>query len=435
MSLRDKVAIVTGATGGIGNAITLRLLAEGMVLVLAGRSRDWQSPRRGALPAWRYHRRNVRQVPHRCSGRAMRWARRPGQLSRPRFPLGLRLHGHRRGASGPGGERPGDLADDETRCPPHDRARRRSDDQHRIPSRASGDPRAGGLWCLKGGHRPADPRGGNRPSSPRHPRELHRPGMTRTEMIAAWVRGQSDPSGFEQGLTSSIPLGRMAEPDEIARGRRFLGGRRCSLHHRRCAAGRWWIHRPMREVDMPTEGHTPTPLMDDTSYVPAVWARYTNIVVRHGEGSWLVSNDGRRYLDYSSGIGVTSTGHAHPRVVAAVQAQAAKLLHGQQNIVFHEPGLELYRRLSTASAGRSLASILVKQRRRGSRSCHQACARRDWKAGDHPIPIRIPRTHWSDDGTLILAGDDTWGLRAASGLRVPCGLSVLLSGSGWSPSP
>jgi 4-aminobutyrate aminotransferase len=80
--------------------------------------------------------------------------------------------------------------------------------------------------------------------------------------------------------------------------------------------------------------------------VPPVWSRITNLVVDHGEGSWLVTPEGERYLDYTSGIGVTNTGHAHPRVVAAVQAQAARLLHGQQNIVYHEPGLRLYERLA-----------------------------------------------------------------------------------------
>jgi 4-aminobutyrate aminotransferase len=91
--------------------------------------------------------------------------------------------------------------------------------------------------------------------------------------------------------------------------------------------------------------------LPDRSVVPAVWSRVTNITVDHGEGSWLVTTDGDRYLDYSSGIGVTNTGHAHPRVVAAVQAQAAKLLHGQQNIVYHEAGLRLYERLRTLIPG------------------------------------------------------------------------------------
>jgi 4-aminobutyrate aminotransferase len=85
--------------------------------------------------------------------------------------------------------------------------------------------------------------------------------------------------------------------------------------------------------------------LPDRSVVPAVWSRITDLEVDRGEGSWLITRDGERYLDYTSGIGVTNTGHAHPRVVAAIQAQAAKLLHGQQNIVFHEPGLRLYDRL------------------------------------------------------------------------------------------
>ena len=81
------------------------------------------------------------------------------------------------------------------------------------------------------------------------------------------------------------------------------------------------------------------------SGVAPVWARYTDLVVERGVGSWLETPEGDRYLDYTSGIGVTNTGHAHPRVVAAVAEQAAKGLHLQQNIVHHQPGLELHRRL------------------------------------------------------------------------------------------
>jgi 4-aminobutyrate aminotransferase len=91
--------------------------------------------------------------------------------------------------------------------------------------------------------------------------------------------------------------------------------------------------------------------LPDRGVVPGVWSRVTNLTVDRGEGCWLVTTDGARYLDYSSGIGVTNTGHAHPRVVAAIQAQAAKLLHGQQNIVYHEPGLRLYDRLRTLLPG------------------------------------------------------------------------------------
>jgi 4-aminobutyrate aminotransferase len=100
---------------------------------------------------------------------------------------------------------------------------------------------------------------------------------------------------------------------------------------------------------------TPLP---DTAVVPPVWSRITNLVVDRGEGSWLVTTDGQRYLDYTSGIGVTNTGHAHPRVVAAIQEQAAKLLHGQQNIVYHEPGLRLYERLGHLLPGGPWSAFL-----------------------------------------------------------------------------
>ncbi len=82
-----------------------------------------------------------------------------------------------------------------------------------------------------------------------------------------------------------------------------------------------------------------------TDGVPAVWARYTDLIVERGEGSWLITVDGQRYLDYTSGIGVVNTGHAHPRVAAAIADQATRLIHGQQNIVYHQPGLQLHDRL------------------------------------------------------------------------------------------
>jgi 4-aminobutyrate aminotransferase len=109
----------------------------------------------------------------------------------------------------------------------------------------------------------------------------------------------------------------------------------------------------------PVPGAASAAPLPDRSVVPPVWSRITNLVVDHGEGSWLVTPDGERYLDYTSGIGVTNTGHAHPRVVAAVQAQAAKLLHGQQNIVYHEPGLRLYERLAGLLPGGPWSAFLA----------------------------------------------------------------------------
>lgn len=53
----------------------------------------------------------------------------------------------------------------------------------------------------------------------------------------------------------------------------------------------------------------------------------SNLSFDHGEGVWLVTKDGRRFLDCGSGIAVNSCGHSHPHLVKALQEQAAKLWH------------------------------------------------------------------------------------------------------------
>ncbi|MBB4909232.1 aspartate aminotransferase family protein [Actinophytocola algeriensis] len=72
----------------------------------------------------------------------------------------------------------------------------------------------------------------------------------------------------------------------------------------------------------------------------------TPVLAERGEGVYLYGEDGRRYLDFTAGIGVTSTGHCHPRVVEAVREQAGKLIHGQYTTVMHRPLLTLSERLS-----------------------------------------------------------------------------------------
>lgn len=70
-----------------------------------------------------------------------------------------------------------------------------------------------------------------------------------------------------------------------------------------------------------------------------VWTRLTDARIVRGSGVWLDDDQDRRWLDMTSGIGVTNTGHAHPRVVAAVREQADRLFFGQANIV-HLPQAE-----------------------------------------------------------------------------------------------
>ncbi|MPZ60171.1 MAG: aminotransferase class III-fold pyridoxal phosphate-dependent enzyme [Propionibacteriales bacterium] len=72
----------------------------------------------------------------------------------------------------------------------------------------------------------------------------------------------------------------------------------------------------------------------------------TPVLAARGEGVYLYDEEDRRYLDFTAGIGVTSTGHCHPRVVEAAQRQVGTLIHGQYTTVMHRPMLDLVDRLS-----------------------------------------------------------------------------------------
>ncbi|GAB2671079.1 aminotransferase class III-fold pyridoxal phosphate-dependent enzyme [Saccharopolyspora gloriosae] len=69
------------------------------------------------------------------------------------------------------------------------------------------------------------------------------------------------------------------------------------------------------------------------------------MLAARGQGVYLYDEDERRYLDFTAGIGVTSTGHCHPRVVEAAQRQVGTLIHGQYTTVMHRPLLQLTERL------------------------------------------------------------------------------------------
>ena len=62
------------------------------------------------------------------------------------------------------------------------------------------------------------------------------------------------------------------------------------------------------------------------SAVMPTYAR-VDLAFERGEGCFLFGTDGRRYLDFTSGIGVTALGHCHPHLVKALQEQAGKLWH------------------------------------------------------------------------------------------------------------
>lgn len=88
-------------------------------------------------------------------------------------------------------------------------------------------------------------------------------------------------------------------------------------------------------------------LKNELSNLSPVWPHYTPIIASRAEGCYVYDRDGTAYLDFTTGIGVTNTGHCHPRVVEAIRKQAGLLLHGQLNIIVHEPILRLVEELQS----------------------------------------------------------------------------------------
>jgi 4-aminobutyrate aminotransferase len=83
----------------------------------------------------------------------------------------------------------------------------------------------------------------------------------------------------------------------------------------------------------------------DRAVLGGVSGRYHDIVAARGEGSWIVDVEGRRFLDFGSGIAATNIGHCHPKVVAAVQHQAGTLLHTSVT-THHTLNVELAERIA-----------------------------------------------------------------------------------------
>ncbi|KAI9046482.1 hypothetical protein LZ554_009229 [Drepanopeziza brunnea f. sp. 'monogermtubi'] len=82
--------------------------------------------------------------------------------------------------------------------------------------------------------------------------------------------------------------------------------------------------------------------------------RLSTEVLESGSGSYVTTVEGRRMLDFTSGIGVTNLGHCHPAVTKAAQAQVGKLVHGQVNIAFQKSYLDLVDSLLPLMPHRSL---------------------------------------------------------------------------------
>lgn len=89
---------------------------------------------------------------------------------------------------------------------------------------------------------------------------------------------------------------------------------------------------------------------DDQVMSPSYTREYPLVAAR-GSGCVLEDLDGNRFLDFTAGLAVTSTGHAHPEVVAAIVDQASQLLHMSGTDFYYTPAIELAERLARLAPG------------------------------------------------------------------------------------
>lgn len=85
--------------------------------------------------------------------------------------------------------------------------------------------------------------------------------------------------------------------------------------------------------------------------MPPVVKRATTMGVTKGEGCYLCSEDGRKILDFASGVAVCNLGHNHPKVVEAAEKQMKELIHGGHNVVYYESYVRLAERLVELTGG------------------------------------------------------------------------------------
>jgi acetylornithine/N-succinyldiaminopimelate aminotransferase len=144
--------------------------------------------------------------------------------------------------------------------------------------------------------------------------------------------------------------------------------------------------------------------------IPAVMPTYArwDVAVDRGEGCYLYATDGRKFLDFTSGIAVTSLGHCHPRLIAAVTAQAQKLWHVSN--LFQIPGQQ---RLAERLVANSFADTVFFNNS-GAEAVELAIkvARKYQSATGHPERYRVIGCHGSFHGrsfaTLAAAGAEAY---------------------------
>ncbi len=140
----------------------------------------------------------------------------------------------------------------------------------------------------------------------------------------------------------------------------------------------------------------------DQRFMSPSYTRIYPLVVERGSGAVIEDVDGNLFLDFTAGIAVTSTGHCHPHVVAAIQDQAAKLIHMSGTDFYYEPQIDLSQRLTELAPGKSPKRVFFTNS--GAEALEAALKLARWHTGRSRAIAFLGAFHGRTYGAMSLSG-------------------------------
>jgi len=140
----------------------------------------------------------------------------------------------------------------------------------------------------------------------------------------------------------------------------------------------------------------------DQRFMSPSYSRVYPLVVERGSGAVIEDVDGNLFLDFTAGIAVTSTGHCHPTVVAAIQDQASKLIHMSGTDFYYKPQIDLAQRLAESAPGTSPKRVFFTNS--GAEALEAALKLARWHTGRARAIAFLGAFHGRTYGAMSLSG-------------------------------
>ncbi len=143
-------------------------------------------------------------------------------------------------------------------------------------------------------------------------------------------------------------------------------------------------------------------IAEDERFTSPSYTRVYPLVVDRAAGAVMQDIDGNRFLDFTAGIAVCSTGHCHPRVVRAIQEQAGRLLHMSGTDFYYEPQRDLCRKLASLAPGPGPKRVFLCNS--GAEAVEAALKLARYHTGRHRVIAFEGAFHGRTLGALSLTG-------------------------------